>query len=148
MSNLYHNRVLELAASIPHVGALEGAHGSVEKVSRICGSTVRVDITLSEDGKTVEGVAVDPKACALGQAATAIFAEHAVGASVEEIVAARDALNHSHENSIVLLSPACASFDQFKSFEVRGEAFRSQVNSLVDLFEREKAQYASRGTAA
>lgn len=92
MSNLYHNRVLELAASIPNVGALEGAQGSVEKVSRICGSTVRVDVILSEDGNIVEGVAVDPKACALGQAATAIFAEHAVGASVEEIVAARDAL--------------------------------------------------------
>ena len=64
------------------------------------------------------------------------------------LCAARDALNQSHESSIVLLSPACASFDQFKSFEVRGEAFRTQVNSLVELFEREKAEYASRGTAA
>ena len=92
MSDLYHNRVLELAASIPNVGALPDAHGSAEKISRICGSTVRVDVKLSADGKTVEAIAVDPKACALGQAATAIFAEHAVGASVDEIAAARDAL--------------------------------------------------------
>ncbi|MEO0818533.1 MAG: iron-sulfur cluster assembly scaffold protein [Pseudomonadota bacterium] len=90
--DLYHNRVLELASDIPHLGALESAHGSVEKVSRICGSTVRVDLQLSADGTRVEAIAVDPKACALGQAATAILAEHAVGASVEEIVAARDAL--------------------------------------------------------
>jgi len=92
MSDLYHNRVLELAASIPNVGALDGADGSVEKVSRICGSTVRVDVKLSDDGKSVEAIAVDPKACALGQAATAILSEHAVGASVEEIISARDAL--------------------------------------------------------
>ena len=92
MSDLYHNRVLELAASIPNVGTLPDADGSSEKVSRICGSTVRVDIKLSEDGKTVEAIAVDPKACALGQASTAILSENAVGASVEEIIAATEAL--------------------------------------------------------
>ena len=76
--------------------------------------------------------------------------DHKVSGTLEMAVlcAARDALNHSGKSSIVLLSPACASFDQFKSFEVRGEAFRDQVNSLVDMFEREKAEYASRGTAA
>lgn len=92
MSELYHNRILELAAGIPNLGALEDAQGSVTKVSRVCGSTVRVDVKLSADGETVEAMAVDPKACALGQAATSILAEHAVGASVAEITAARDAL--------------------------------------------------------
>ncbi|MEM1151352.1 MAG: iron-sulfur cluster assembly scaffold protein [Pseudomonadota bacterium] len=90
--DLYHNRVLELASDIPHLGALEAAHGSAEKVSRICGSTVRVDVNLSEDGQTLTALAVDPKACALGQAATAILAMNAVGASVSEIKSARDAL--------------------------------------------------------
>lgn len=92
MSDLYHNRILELAAGIPNLGALENAQGSVEKVSRICGSTVRVDVRLSADGETVEAIAVDPKACALGQAATSILAEHAVGATVDEIIAAREAM--------------------------------------------------------
>ena len=41
MVDLYHNRVLELAADIPHIGNLSDAHGSATKVSRICGSTVR-----------------------------------------------------------------------------------------------------------
>ena len=92
MSDLYHNRVLELAATIPHLEAIENAEASVEKVSRICGSTVRVDVRLNEAGTHVEAITVDPKACALGQAATSILAEGAVGATVEEIVAARDTL--------------------------------------------------------
>lgn len=92
MVDLYHNRVLELAAGIPNVGTLEDAHGSATKVSRICGSTVRVDVRLAEDLNTVEAIAVDPKACALGQAATAILSEHAVGTSYDELVEVRDQL--------------------------------------------------------
>ncbi|MEO0550595.1 MAG: iron-sulfur cluster assembly scaffold protein [Pseudomonadota bacterium] len=90
MADLYHNRVLELAADIPNVGTLADAHGSATKLARICGSTVRVDIRLSDDNETIEAIAVDPKACALGQAATAILSEHAVGATYAELVEARD----------------------------------------------------------
>lgn len=90
--DLYHNRVLELAAHIPHLGRLADAEASVEKLSRVCGSTVRVDLRLNPARTHVEAIGVEPKACALGQAATAILAEHAVGAPVEEIIAARDAL--------------------------------------------------------
>lgn len=92
MSELYHNRILELAAGIPHVGHLADPEGAVTKVSRVCGSVVHVELTLDELGETVTDIAVDPKACALGQAATAILAEHAIGARIEEIVAARNAL--------------------------------------------------------
>ena len=92
MPDLYHNRVLELAADIPNVGMLADADGSATKLARICGSTVRVDATLSDDGNTIEAIAVDPKACALGQAATAILAEHAAGATYDELVEARDAM--------------------------------------------------------
>lgn len=92
MVDLYHNRVLELAADIPNVGALDDAHGSATKLARICGSTVRVDVKLADDNQTVTAIAVDPKACALGQAATAILSEQAVGATYDELVDARDAM--------------------------------------------------------
>ncbi len=92
MSELYHNRILELAAGIPHLGRLADAEGSALKVSRVCGSTVNVDVKLDAVGERVTEIAVDPRACALGQATTSILAEHAVGASVSEIRAARDAL--------------------------------------------------------
>ena len=88
---LYHNRVLELAADIPHAGALVHAQGRSLKVSRVCGSTVNVDVILGADGRIAE-IAVDPKACALGQAATSILARNAIGKSLDEMKAARDGL--------------------------------------------------------
>lgn len=92
MSELYHNRILELAANIPHLGRLPDAEAGVLKVSRICGSSVTVDVRLDQAGGRVSAIAVDPRACALGQASASILADNAVGAAIAEIVAARDAL--------------------------------------------------------
>lgn len=90
MDDLYHGRVLELASEIPHVGRLEAPDGAATKVSRVCGSVVTVELKLA-DGAVSE-IAVHPKACALGQAATAVLAMHAIGAAPAEIRAARDQL--------------------------------------------------------
>ncbi len=90
MDDLYHPRILELAADIPHVGRLDAPDGAATKVSRVCGSVVTVELKLN-DG-VVSEIAVHPKACALGQAATGVLAMHAVGATPQEIRAARDAL--------------------------------------------------------
>jgi len=81
---------MELAADIPHLGRLDHPDGAATKVSRVCGSVVSVEIKL-RDGKVSE-IAVLPKACALGQAATGVLALNAIGATAGEIRAARDAL--------------------------------------------------------
>jgi len=90
MEDLYHGRVLELASDIPHVGRLDAPDGAATKVSRVCGSVVTVELNV-KDG-VVTAIAVHPKACALGQAATGVLAMNAVGAAPAEIRAARDGL--------------------------------------------------------
>jgi NifU-like protein involved in Fe-S cluster formation len=90
MDDLYHPRILELAADMPHVGRLDAPHGAATKVSRICGSVGSVELQLA-DGK-VSAIAVHPKACALGQAATGVLAMNASGSTPAEIRDARDGL--------------------------------------------------------
>ncbi|HET9160317.1 MAG TPA: UDP-N-acetylmuramoyl-L-alanine--D-glutamate ligase, partial [Caulobacteraceae bacterium] len=65
-------------------------------------------------------------------------APHVHAGTIERAVemAYADAQGQKGE-SVVLLSPACASFDQFPDFEVRGEAFRSAVMALTQPAKRE-----------
>ncbi len=89
IDDLYSAKVLALAANMPRIGRLAAPAGASEKVSKLCGSRVVVDVAI-EDG-VVTDFAQDVKACALGQAAASILAEHVVGATVQEIESARDA---------------------------------------------------------
>jgi UDP-N-acetylmuramoylalanine--D-glutamate ligase len=45
--------------------------------------------------------------------------------------AVREAASAAVPGDTVLLSPACASFDQFRDYEARGAAFRAAVESLA-----------------
>ncbi|NTT85703.1 iron-sulfur cluster assembly scaffold protein [Tabrizicola fusiformis] len=87
---LYSGQILQLAASIPHLGRLAEPSGSAKKRSPLCGSTVTVDLVM-QDGR-VAAFAQDVKACALGQASAAILGGVVLGRSLAELETARDAL--------------------------------------------------------
>jgi len=87
---LYSARILELAADIPHHGRLDAPGTSVKKRSPLCGSTVTVDVTLT-DGH-VSDFGQDVKACALGQAAASVVGGAIMGTTPEQIATARDEL--------------------------------------------------------
>jgi NifU-like protein involved in Fe-S cluster formation len=91
MEGLYHPRVLELAADMAHVGRLSAPQGAATRTSRVCGSTVTVELCLAQG--RVTAFAIEAQACALGQAAAGVLSQHVVGAAVEEVRAARDALD-------------------------------------------------------
>ena len=76
------------------------------------------------------GQAAEEFAAALG---TAVPFERSgtLGAAVE--AAARDAGSSKGDEPVVLLSPACASYDQFRNFEQRGETFRRLVAALPSI---------------
>jgi len=90
IDDLYSAKILKAAANMPRAGRLAHPDASAEKVAKLCGSRVVVDVTL-KDGRIAD-YGQEVKACALGQAAAAIMGEHAIGASIQEIESARDAL--------------------------------------------------------
>ena len=88
---LYNTEILRLAASIPYQERLAEPMGTSEKRSPICGSRVTVDINLDDHGRVAE-IGMLVRACALGQASSALLAKNALGKSAEELASARDAL--------------------------------------------------------
>ena len=90
LNEIYNSRVLELAANIPRLGRLEKADATAKAHSRLCGSTVVVDLVV-KDGRVVD-FAHDVKACALGQASSSLMARHVIGATPEELLDLRDAM--------------------------------------------------------
>ena len=88
LNEIYNKRILELAANIPRLGRLSAPQASATAHSKLCGSTVTVDLTM--DGDTVTDFAHEVKACALGQASSSIMARHVVGAKSGELRAVRE----------------------------------------------------------
>lgn len=89
IDDLYSGKLLKLAANLPRVGRLADPDASSEKVSKLCGSRIVVDVKVT-DGQ-VSDFAQDVKACALGQAAASVLGAHVIGASLAELEATRDA---------------------------------------------------------
>lgn len=85
LDDVYNRRILELAADIPRLGRLAAPDASARAHSKLCGSTVTVDLSTDPGGETVTDFAHEVKACALGQASSSLMARHVVGASADEM---------------------------------------------------------------
>ena len=86
--NLYSGRILALATDIPHLDRLDNPMASVKKRAPHCGSTVTIDVNVS-DG-VVSAFGQDVKACALGQAAASVVGANIIGRTRAELEKARD----------------------------------------------------------
>ncbi len=88
IDDLYSGKILSLAANMPRAGRLAAPDGSAEKIAKLCGSRIVVDVALK--GGRISDFAQEVKACALGQAAAAVLGAHVIGATPREIEMARD----------------------------------------------------------
>lgn len=83
MDDIYNAKILEFAGNIPLTGTLADADAFAQAHSKLCGSRVKVWLTM--DGDRVSGFAHEVKACALGQASSSIMARHVIGATAGEL---------------------------------------------------------------
>ena len=83
LNDVYNTRILELAGNIPRIGRLPEPDASATAHSKLCGSTVTVDLKM--DGNVVSDFAHEVKACALGQASSSIMARNVIGSRAEEL---------------------------------------------------------------
>ena len=82
LNDVYNTRIIELAGNIPRLGRLAAPDASATAHSKLCGSTVKIDLKM--DGSIITDFAHDVKACALGQASSSIMARHVVGSTASE----------------------------------------------------------------
>ncbi|WP_018391293.1 iron-sulfur cluster assembly scaffold protein [Ancylobacter sp. FA202] len=90
LNDVYNRRILELAADIPRLGRLAAPDASATAHSRLCGSTVTIDLAV-RDG-VVTDFAHEVRACALGQASSSVMGALVVGSTAEELRAVREAM--------------------------------------------------------
>ena len=88
LNDIYNKRIIELAGNIPRLGQLASPDATATAHSKLCGSTVKVDLKM--EGRIVTDFAHQVKACALGQASSSIMAHHVVGATADELRALRE----------------------------------------------------------
>ncbi|HRE21851.1 MAG TPA: iron-sulfur cluster assembly scaffold protein [Rhabdaerophilum sp.] len=83
LDDVYNRRILELAADIPRQGRLDAPDARATAHSKLCGSTVTIDLRM--DGETVTDFTHEVKACALGQASSSIMARNVIGSTAAEL---------------------------------------------------------------
>jgi len=122
---LYSGRILQLAADIPLSERLDAPDASVKKRSPLCGSTVTVDVQMS-DGQ-ISAFGQDVKACALGQASASVLSSNVIGRTKAEIEAARDELRAMLTDGA---PPPSAPFADYEVLEPARE-FRNRHASIM-----------------
>jgi NifU-like protein involved in Fe-S cluster formation len=97
INEIYNRRILELAGGIPRLGRLVDPDARATAHSKLCGSTVTVELKMR--GDLVTDFAHQVKACALGQASSAIMAHNVVGSRAQELRELRETVRRMLKES-------------------------------------------------
>ena len=144
LDDVYNAKILELAGNIPHLGRLDAPDASARAHSKLCGSTVDVDVKMHEGVVTAFGHEV--KACALGQAASSIMARHVIGASADEL---RQVRNEMHAMLKENGSPPqgrfdeCAYLEPVRDYKARHASTLLTFEAVVEAVDKIEAERGS-----
>ena len=149
MNDVYNKRILELAAEIPHLGRLPHPDATATAHSKLCGSTVTVDLAL-RDGRVTD-FAHDVKACALGQASSSIMARNIIGSTPQELRDLRDSVRRMLKENAPPPDAAkwadVAVLEPVRDYKARHSStlltFDAVVEALGQIEAREDAKTAS-----
>jgi NifU-like protein involved in Fe-S cluster formation len=83
LDSIYSTRIMELAAAIPRCQPIARADGRATAHSKLCGSTITVEVAL--DGDHIRDYGQSVKACLLGQATASVVGREAVGSTIAEM---------------------------------------------------------------
>ena len=153
LNEVYNRRIIELAGTIPRIGRLPDPDASATAHSRLCGSTVTIDLKM--DGDKVSDFAHEVKACALGQASSSIMASHIVGSNAEELRALREGVRKMlKENAPPPAPPASgrwadiAVLEPVRDFKARHASTMLTFDAVVSAIDQIAAKRAAAGKAA
>ena len=148
INDIYNQRILELAGNIPRLGRLANPDASAKAHSRLCGSTVVIDLCV-KDGRVVD-FAHDVKACALGQASSSLMARHIIGATAEELDALRDSVTSMLKANGPPPDGKWADFavlEPVRDYKARHASTLLTFDAVVDALGQIAAREAARETA-
>jgi NifU-like protein involved in Fe-S cluster formation len=148
LNDIYNKKIIELAGNIPRLGRLPAPDASATAHSKLCGSTVKVDLKMN--GPVVTDFAHEVKACALGQASSSIMARHVVGSTASELRELRDTVRKMlKENGappqgkwteVGLLEPV-------RDFKARHASTMLTFDAVVDAIGQIEAKIQAQGEA-
>lgn len=147
LNEVYNRRILELAASIPRLGRLKDPDATATAHSKLCGSTVTVDLKM--EGDTVTDFAHEVKACALGQASSSIMARNVIGSKADELRALRETVRKMlKENGAPPASEKWADIavlEPVRDYKARHASTLLTFDAVVDAIDQiEKKRSAAR----
>ncbi len=130
---LYNAEILRLAASTATFARLPFPQATSEKRSPLCGSRIIVDVVL-DDKQCIASLGIEVRACALGQASSALMAAHAVGLGFDELDRARAQLGAflASETDVLGNWPGLQIFTPVRPHAARHASIRLAFEAVTD----------------
>lgn len=149
INDIYNTKILEYAGNITCVGRLENPDATAKVHSKLCGSTVVADICARKEGDDwiVTDFAHEVKACALGQASSAMMALCVKGSSASELEALRTTMIAMLKENGPPPEGKFAIFrflEPVRDYKARHASTLLSFDAVVDCLGKIKTEYAAK----